>query len=87
MYFFYLQLLIIPFADDRAKKVWNLPLCASEKEKYISGAADFGRQLTGKDGKLIQMIKVICCLGLGHLLFTKKAVNQRLPQGKLLAGL
>ena len=44
MFFFYLQLLIIPFADDRAKKIWNLPLCASEKEKYISGAADFGPQ-------------------------------------------
>ena len=44
IYFFYLQLLIIPYADDRAKKIWKLLLCASEKEKYISGAADFGRQ-------------------------------------------
>ena len=44
VFFFYLQLLIIPFADDRAKKIWNLALCASEKEKYISGAADFGRK-------------------------------------------
>ena len=44
MYFFYLQLLIILFADDRAKKIFNLPLCASEKKKYISDAADFGRQ-------------------------------------------
>ena len=32
----YLQLSIRPFADDRPKKIWNLPLCASEKEKYIS---------------------------------------------------
>ena len=44
VFFFYLQLLIIPFADDRANKIRNLPLCASEKEKYISGVADFGWQ-------------------------------------------
>ena len=36
---------MIPFADDRAKKKYGItPLCASEKEKYISGAADFGQQ-------------------------------------------
>ena len=47
--FFYLQLLIIPFADDKAKKIWNLPLCASEKEKYISGAADFGAVIQDRE--------------------------------------
>ena len=36
-----MQLLIIPFADDKGKKYYGI---ASEKEKYISGAADFGRQ-------------------------------------------
>ena len=116
MYFFYLQLLIIPFADDRAKKIWNLPLCASEKEKYISGAADFGRQrsharlekmeslyiwfrsfvvihyvnLPGGGGHLAGILPQNWphSAGLGApLWFTKKAVNQRLPHGKLLAGL
>ena len=38
----YWQYLIILFADDRAKKYGITPLSASEKEKYISGAADFG---------------------------------------------
>ena len=32
---FYWQLLIIPFADERAKKYGITPLCASEKEKYF----------------------------------------------------
>ena len=30
------------FADDRAKKYGITPLCEPGKEKYISGAADFG---------------------------------------------
>ena len=40
--FFYWQLLIILFAVDIAKKNGIIPLCASRREKYISGAADFG---------------------------------------------
>ena len=40
--YFYWQLLIILFADDRAKKYGITPLSALGKEKYISGAADFG---------------------------------------------
>ena len=40
--YFYWQLLIILFADYRAKKYGITPLSASGKEKYISGAADFG---------------------------------------------
>ena len=40
--FLYTQLLIILFADDRAKKFGITPLSASGNEKYISGAADFG---------------------------------------------
>ena len=40
--FLYTLLLIILFADDRAKKYGITPLSASGNEKYISGAADFG---------------------------------------------
>ena len=40
--FFYWQLLIILFAVDKAKKFGIIPLCASRREKYISGAAIFG---------------------------------------------
>ena len=40
--FLYWQLLIILFADDRAKKYGITPLSALGKEKYISGAADLG---------------------------------------------
>ena len=39
---FYWQLLIILFAVDIAKKNGIIPLCASRREKYISGAAIFG---------------------------------------------
>ena len=37
---YYWQMLIILFVDDRAKQ--TSPLCESGKEKFISGAADFG---------------------------------------------
>ena len=43
MYFFYLQLMIILFADDRAKKTMELHLFVlQERKKYMSGAVDFG---------------------------------------------
>ena len=37
-----MQLLIILFADDIAKKYGITPLSALGKEKHFSGAADFG---------------------------------------------
>ena len=40
--FFQWKLLIILFADGRAKKYGSAHLCSSGKEKYISGTADFG---------------------------------------------
>ena len=40
--FYYWQLLMILFADDRTKKYGITPLCESGKGKFISGAADFG---------------------------------------------
>ena len=40
--FFYWQLLIILFAVDIAKKIWNYTSLCFEKGKYISGAAIFG---------------------------------------------
>ena len=38
---FYWQLLIILFADDRAKKYAITAVSVSGKEKYISGAATY----------------------------------------------
>ena len=42
--YFYWQVLIILFVDDRAKKIWNYTsyIVLWERKKYISGAADFG---------------------------------------------
>ena len=40
--YFYWQLLMILFADDRAKKKKITALSASGKEKYTSGTADLG---------------------------------------------
>ena len=41
---FYWQLLIILFADDRAKKYAITAVSVSGKEKYISGAAILARR-------------------------------------------
>ena len=57
--FLYWQLLIILFADDRAKKKYGItPLSASGKEKYISGAADFGAEARHGPGFHTQQIIV-----------------------------
>ena len=56
--FLYWQLLIILFADDRAKKYGITPLSASGKEKYISDAADFGAAARHGSGFHTQQIIV-----------------------------